>query len=83
MRLTVNLTQENYELLQKLAKGRGLSLSDALNEVVEEFRNRPVTIVTGPDGFPRIVGLSGPVPDARDAEAEDDLEGLRRAGMLK
>jgi hypothetical protein len=83
MRLTVNLTQENYELLRQFAQSNEMSLSDALNELVEEFHNRPATMTRGPDGFPLLIGLGGLTPDAREAEALEDRDRLRDEGIDK
>ncbi|MDX2015973.1 MAG: hypothetical protein SFW67_37610 [Myxococcaceae bacterium] len=80
MRLTVNLSQENYELLRRIAQGTNTSLSEALNRLLA---NRPEPkIETGPDGRPLVVGAErvGPV-DSHDVDAEEDRRQAALAGF--
>lgn len=83
VRLTISLSEENYAVVRELARAAEVSLSEALNRLVEQHRSRPVAISLGPDGFPLVTGLAAASPDSRDVEAEDDLEALRRVGMLR
>lgn len=83
VRLTINLSEENYAVVRELARTGEVSLSEALNRLVDLHRNRPVVISLGPDGFPLVTGLAAASPDSREVEADDDLEAMRRAGMLR
>jgi hypothetical protein len=78
--MTVNLTQENYELLNRVAQLGKVSLNEALNRLL---RNIPeARVVAGADGRPLVVGAIalGSV-DSRDLEAEEDLRQAALAGF--
>jgi hypothetical protein len=80
MRLTVNLTQENYERLKRVASVSQSSLSEALNRLLAK-RTEP-RVETGPDGRPLVVGAEGFGPaDSHDLEAEEDLRQAELAGF--
>jgi hypothetical protein len=80
MRLTVNLTQENYERVKRVASLNQSSLSEALNRLLA---NPPQPQVKeGADGRPLVVGVEGFGPvDSHDLEAEEDLRQAELAGF--
>jgi hypothetical protein len=80
MRLTINLTQENYELLQRVAQLGKVSLNEALNRLLTNLPE--ARVVTGADGRPLVVGaIALGSFDSRDLEAEDDLRQAELAGF--
>ncbi len=56
MRTTINLREETHEFAAYYAQARGLSLSAAIDELIEKGRNAPapaVRVEYSPNGLPR------------------------------
>jgi hypothetical protein len=89
MRLTISLDDDLYRYVKDRSKQDDTSMSDVINQIVRRTKEPPIepipvwTVRNGLNVYGDPNAPKVPMKLASEYEAEDDLEMLRRNGVIK